>query len=128
MLSDLKKLLSPLNVIAEPERTHADHKRADIEVFFGSTLHIPIEIKRDSHKDVWKAIHEQLIAKYSREQGSDGYGIYIVFWFNAGHLHVAGDGGNKPKTPLELQQRLTATVPHELQHKITVLVIDCAKP
>ncbi|NBW49538.1 MAG: hypothetical protein EBR49_05520 [Betaproteobacteria bacterium] len=128
LLSDLKKLLNPLNVIAEPERPHADHKRADIEVFFGSTLHIPIEIKRDSHKDVWKAIHEQLIAKYSREQGSDGYGVYIVFWFDPKNLHVAGDGGNKPKTPLELQQRLAATVPRELQHKITVLVIDCAKP
>jgi hypothetical protein len=128
LLSDLKRLLKPLNVIAEPERTHADQKRADIEVFFGSTLHMPIEIKRDSHKDVWKAIHEQLIAKYSREQGSDGYGVYIVFWFNAGNLHVAGDGGNKPKTPQELQQRLTATVPRDLQHKITVLVIDCAKP
>jgi hypothetical protein len=128
LLSDLKKLLTPLNVIAEPERTHADHKRADIEVFFGSTLHIPIEIKRDSHKDVWKAIHDQLIAKYSREQGSDGYGVYLVFWFDPQNLHAAGDGGNKLKTPLELQQRLTATIPRELQHKITVLVIDCAKP
>lgn len=128
LLSDLKRLLKPLNVIAEPERTHADQKRADIEVFFGSTLHIPIEIKRDSHKDAWKAIHEQLIAKYSREQGSDGYGVYIVFWFNAGNLHVAGDGGSKPKTPHELQQRLAATVPSDLKRKITVLVIDCAKP
>jgi CO dehydrogenase/acetyl-CoA synthase beta subunit len=43
-------------------------------------------------------------------------------------MPVAGDGGNKPKTPQELQQRLAATVPKELKNKIAVLVIDCSKP
>nr|WP_315494335.1 hypothetical protein [uncultured Rhodoferax sp.] len=127
LLSDLKKHLHPLQVNAEPEGNYADHKRADIKVLY-ATHQVPIEIKRDSHKDLWKAIHEQLIAKYSREHSSDGYGVYIVFWFNHAPMPVAGDGGNKPKTPQELQQRLAATIPNELKHKISVLVIDCAKP
>jgi hypothetical protein len=91
-------------------------------------LQFPIEIKRDSHKDLWKAIKQQLIAKYSRELTSDGYGIYLVFWFGQNTMPPAGDGGTKPKTPLELQHRLAATVPQEFGGKIAVLVIDCARP
>lgn len=127
LLSDLKKHLLVLDVSAEPEGNYADHKRADIKVIYGA-LQIPIEIKRDSHKDIWKAIHEQLIAKYSREHSSDGHGVYIIFWFDKDRMPVAGDGGNKPKTPQELQHRLTTTIPKELKNKITVLVIDCSKP
>lgn len=102
-------------------------KRADIKIIYGA-LQVPIEIKRESHKDVWKAIQEQLVAKYSREQASDGHGIYLVFWFKANMTSAAADGGTKPKTPQEFQQRLTATVPAELKQKIAVLVIDCSKP
>lgn len=127
LLSDLKKHLLALHINAEPEGNYADRKRADIKIIYDA-LQIPIEIKRDSHKDIWKAIHEQLIARYSREHASDGYGVYIVFWFYKDPMPVAGDGGNKPKTPQELQQRLTDTVPKELKNKITVLVIDCSKP
>lgn len=127
LLSDLKKLLVPTGVNAEPEGLYAEHKRSDIKVIYG-TWQIPVEIKRDAHKDLWKAIHEQLIAKYSREVSSEGYGVYIVFWFGTHTMPPAADGGHKPKTAQELQQRLFATVPKDLQHKTAVLVIDCAKP
>ncbi len=127
LLSDLKKHLSPLGVNAEPEGVYADQKRADIKVLY-QTMQLPIEIKCDSHADLWTAIQTQLIAKYSREHSSDGYGIYIVFWFDKARQRSPGDGGTKPKTPQELQQRLVATVPAELRKKIAVLVIDCAKP
>lgn len=127
LLSDLKKHLHPLGLKAEPEGHYAEQKRADIKVIHG-VLQMPIEIKRDTHKAVWTAISDQLVAKYSREVASDGYGIYIVFWFGGNNLHPAGDGGNKPKTAKELQDRLTASVPQALKNKIAVLVIDCAKP
>jgi len=127
LLSDLKIRLLALGINAEPEGHYANQKRADIKVIYGA-FQIPIEIKRDSHKDIWKAIHQQLITKYSREHASDGYGIYIVFWFDKDPMPVACDGGNKPKTPQELQLRLAATIPKELKNKITVLVIDCSKP
>jgi hypothetical protein len=126
LLSHLKGRLHALRVSAEQEGTYADQKRADIKISYGA-LHFPIEIKRDSHRDLWKAIIEQLIAKYSRERSSDGYGIYVVFWFGKNDMPPAADGGNKPKTPQELQQRLAATVPSELSNKITVLVIDCSR-
>lgn len=126
LLSDLKLRLDSLHINAEPEGRYADEKRADIKVS-AQGYNIPIEIKRETHKkELWKAIEHQLIAKYTRELASDGYGIYLVFWFGGAQQPVAGDGGTKPKTALELQERLQKTVPLGYQHKITVLVIDCS--
>jgi hypothetical protein len=127
LLSDLKKQLAPLDIVAEPEGRYADQKRADIKVI-AAPHHIPIEIKRESHRDLWKAIRDQLIAKYGRESASDGYGVFLVFWFTGALGAAPTDGGTAPKTPQELQQRLAATVPESLRHKIAVLVVDCSKP
>ena len=127
LLSDLKVRLQPSGVNAEREGHYADDKRADIKVLF-DRWHIPVEIKRDTHPDVWTAIPNQLIAKYSREAASEGYGVYIVFWFQGKLKAAALDGGRKPSTPQELQQRLMATVPPELQSKIAVRVLDCSLP
>ncbi len=125
LLFALKPRLALLAVSAEPEGRYADEKRADIKV---SALgyHIPIEIKREMHKDLWSAISNQLIARYTRELASDGYGVFLVFWFDGIRQPVAGDGGTRPKTPGELQERLQRTVPAGYQHKIAVLVIDCS--
>ncbi len=126
LLSDLKKHLVLVGVSAEPEGRYADEKRADIKVI-AAPHQIPIEIKLETHADIWKAIREQLIAKYSRELASDGYGIYLVFWFTGNLKAAPTDGGQKPKTPQELERRLASTLPEELQHKVTVLVVDCSK-
>jgi hypothetical protein len=127
LLSDLKPRLARAGVLAEPEGRYADEKRADIKVMAG-LHHIPVEIKREAHPDVWKAIGGQLVAKYGREKASDGYGIFLVFWFTGNMKAAPTDGGAKVKTPMELQQRLAATVPEALRHKIAVLVVDCSKP
>lgn len=127
LLSDLKKHLTPMGIGAEREGHYADAKRADIKVI-AMPNHIPVEIKRETHPDVWKAIREQLVARYGRESASDGYGIYLVFWFTGNMKAAPTDGGAKVKTPQELQRRLAATVPEALKHKIAVLVVDCSKP
>lgn len=127
LLSDLKRHLAPLGISAEAESQFADETRADIKVT-AVPYHLPIEIKGEWHKDVWKAIREQLVIKYGRESASDGYGIFLVFWFYGKFNSTPTDGGSKPKTPQELQRRLAATVPEALKHKIAVLVVDCSKP
>ena len=125
LLSYLKIRLAPVGINAEPEGRYADAKRADMKVS-AQGYHIPVEIKREMHQDLWKAIPNQLIARYTREIASDGYGIFLVFWFGGAGQPVAGDGGTRPKTALELQERLQQTVPEGYQHKIAVLVIDCS--
>lgn len=125
LLSDLKQRLTPLDVSAEPEGRYADEKRADIRVSTQG-YNIPVEIKRESHADLWKAISEQLIAKYTRDPGCDGFGIYLVFWFGGTKQPPPFDGGTRPQAPQELEDRLTRTVPDGHRHKIAVLVMDCS--
>jgi len=107
--------------------TSIDKKRADIGIASG-LIHIPLEAKGEWNRDLWKAIDKQLIAQYCREPASDGYGIYLVFWFTGNLKAAPTDGGAKVKSPQDLQQRLTATIPEALKHKIAVLVVDCSKP
>lgn len=128
LLTALEPRLSPLAITVIPERQLADKKRADIGIASG-LIHIPLEAKGEWNPDLWKAIDKQLIAQYCREPACDGYGIYLVFWFNSDRKKPgATDGGSPPKTPQELQQRLKATVPNSHKHKIAVLVVDCSKP
>lgn len=134
LLSDLKERLGKLNINAEREGNYADDKRADIKILFGGTngFNIPIEIKKDNHDDLWRSIHEQLIAKYIRDPGTDGYGIYLVFWFgerkNEKKIRPSPDGGKQPRSAQELENRLRQTLSPEESHRIQVCVIDCALP
>ncbi len=130
LLSDLQDRLGKLNIDAQREGSYADDKRADIKVSFGGTdgFNIPIEIKKDSHTDLWRAIHEQLIAKYVRDPGTDGYGIYVVFWFGGNGMPSSSGSGRNPRSAQELDDCLRHTLSSEEKHRIQVCVIDCALP
>ncbi|PJA32766.1 MAG: hypothetical protein CO187_03070 [Zetaproteobacteria bacterium CG_4_9_14_3_um_filter_53_7] len=129
LLSDLKERLGTLDIDAQPEARYADDKRADIRVSFGGTngFSVPVEIKKDSHKDLWRSIREQLITKYTRDPDTDGFGIYLVFWFGGMSMPLPHDG-KKPKTAKELKEKLLETLSLEERRKISVCVIDCALP
>lgn len=128
MLSDLRYRLAPLGVDAEPEGRYADEKRSDIRVSFGG-FNVPIEIKKSSHRDLWSAIGNQLIAKYTRDPGADGHGIYVVFWLgNEPERCQMPGAGRRPKSAAELEERLRATLSPEAGHLIGVRVIDIARP
>lgn len=124
LLSDLKQMLQPYNVDAQAEGRYGDDKRADIRVAFGSRLAIPIEIKKNSHRKIWRAVDEQLVAKYTRAPESNGYGIYLLFWFGPDHMRVMPPRGRRPKTPVELKEQLEAQLAPGLRAKIGIVVID----
>lgn len=128
LLSDLNERLGKQGINAEREGNYADDKRADIKVIFGGIngFNVPIEIKKDSHDDLWSAIHTQLIPRYIRDPGTGGYGIYLVFWFGGQGMRPSPDGGGKPRSALELGGRLRQTLSTEESRRIWVCVIDCA--
>ena len=128
LLSDLRLRLAPLGVDAELEVTYADDKRADIRVSCDG-FNVPIEIKKSSHAHLWKAIRDQLIAKYTRDPGCDGYGIYLVFWFGRDRCQRPPTGP-APETPDALREQLlaAANLSPEERRKISVCVIDVSKP
>ena len=128
LLSDLQNRLKPLDIDAQAEAHYADYKRSDIRVSFGG-FNVPVEIKKSCHRDLWSAIGTQLIAKYTRDPGADGYGIYLVFWFgHTEHCRPTPGEGTPPKSAGELEERLRGTLSSEERHKISICVIDVAKP
>lgn len=125
-LSDLQEKLMPLDIKADREASHADNTRADMQISYKS-LSLPIEVKKSHSNDLWKGIREQLIPKYTRDPGADGRGIYLVFWFGE-------DSPRNPKTkirpanPDELQHQLEDSLTPEEADKVSIHVIDVARP
>ena len=126
LLSDLRHKLEPLGIDAQPEGRYADDKRADIRVSFGG-FNVPVEIKRSSHRDLWSAIRKQLIARYTRDPGADGHGIYLVFWFGRECCQTP-ESGRRPRGAAELEERLRETLSPDEARKISICVVDVSSP
>ena len=129
LLSDLRLKLERVEVNvkidAQREVSYADDKSGDIGVTHGD-FNVPVEIKKSTHRDLWRAIREQLIAKYTRDPGADGYGIYLVFWFGTEGCQMP-PSGKRPTSAHELQERLMDTLSPDEKFKISICVIDVSK-
>ncbi len=125
LLSDLNRLL-PGNVTARREGSYADDNRADIVVGCGG-VEVPVEIKRNGHRDLWSAAHDQLIAKYARAPATGGYGIYLVFWFGQDDTQPPPIGP-PPAGPRELQERAEGSLSDAERRKVSVVVLDVSRP
>ena len=109
-------------VDAQPEGRYANDRRADIRVACHD-FQVPIEIKKNSHRDLWSAMHGQLLAHYTQDPATDGYGIYLVFWFGADGTPPPPDGP-PPRCAAELETRLAASLSAAQARRIAVRVID----
>ena len=125
LLSDLRQHLSQ-GVDAQPEGQYANDKRADIRVSYGN-FQVPVEIKKNMHRDLWSAPRNQLIAQYTIDPNTDGYGIYLVFWFGKDRTQPP-PSGTRPTNAEELKKRLEATLSPDEARKISVCVIDVSRP
>ena len=126
LLSDLQNRLEQLDIDAQPEGRYTNEKRSDIRVYFGGS-NVPVEIKKNSHQKLWSALRDQLIANYTSTPGTDGYGIYLVFWFGKDRTPPP-PSGTRPATAEELKERLEATLSPDEARKISVCVIDVSRP
>ena len=88
---------------------------------------MPVEIKKNSHRDLWSALRRQLIGKYTTGRATSGYGIYLVLWFGADATTTSPDG-YRPDAPEELRRRLAQELTSDEARKISVIVIDVTKP
>ena len=107
---------------AEPEGHYARDTRADISVSF-EDLRVPVEIKKNTHRELWIALRTQLISKYSRDPGAAGHGIYLVLWFGAAGSTRCPSGA-RPQSAAELQRCLQSGLSHEESARIAVHVVD----
>lgn len=119
----------PEGVDVQPEGQYAADRRADIRAG-ARDFNVPVEIKKNTHTDLWTAIEDQLIAKYTTDPETGGYGIYVVLWFGStieGYRRHPSDD-DRPHTPDELARRLNESLGHEQRRKIGIVVLDVTKP
>lgn len=116
----------PSEIDAAREGHYVSDKRADIRVSYGG-FNVPTEIKKDSHRDLWSALQEQLIGQYTTDPATSGHGIYLVLWTGGDKISRRPDG-NHPATPDELRELLEGDVAPEQTSKISVRVLDITKP
>lgn len=121
MLSDLRQRL-PQGVAAEPEGHYARDRRADIRVSF-QDFQVPVEIKKNGHQDLWRACRTQLIEQYTRDPATDGFGIYLVFWFGP-QFTQRSPSGHRPADAQKLRKHLQETLSDDERRKISIEVID----
>ena len=116
----------PSEVELEPEASYASGWQADIGARCRD-FNVPIEIKRDRSRDLWRALRTQLMGQYTTDPATSGYGIYLVLWFGDGKVQTPPDG-NRPRTPEEFEQRLVQDLTQDERRKISVIVMDVSKP
>lgn len=116
----------PSGTDAAPEGRYAADRRADIRVAYGG-FNIPIEIKKNSHPDLWSARRNQLIDRYTTDPATSGYGIYLVLWFGPDETTRSPDGV-RPATPDDLRRVLESELPSDEPRKVSVIVMDVTKP
>ena len=127
LLSNLRSRLERLEIDAQPEGRYADDKRADIRVAYRNRFNVPVEIKKSNHRGLWTSIRDQLVEKYTRDPGCDGYGIYVVLWFGSDGV-VPSPAGKRPSTAEALKQALVRSLGASERLKLSIVVIDVAEP
>jgi len=126
----LKPRLIHLDIHIEPEAHMAADKRADIVILLPGQK-LPLELKRDTHADLWHACESQLERLYTRDPEAEGYGIYVVFWFGnqrAGRLSVPPTGIDRPESANDLEIALRSVIPNDKRHYLEAIVFDVTTP
>jgi energy-coupling factor transporter ATP-binding protein EcfA2 len=101
--------------VVNKENDEADN-RVDLNLKYqlNSKFEVQVECKKDSHRDIYTAIEEQLIDKYLCKQVQ--FGIYLVYYF-----------GNK-KDKEKMFKRIQESVPVKFKDKVKIICIDLTNP
>ncbi|OHC69597.1 MAG: hypothetical protein A3H93_02885 [Rhodocyclales bacterium RIFCSPLOWO2_02_FULL_63_24] len=126
LLDLLRPRLQPMDIEAQKEGYFAEDRRADIRVSYRSGRWIvPVEIKRDRHTDVWRAIGNQL-TRYAQDPAAGGYGIYVVLWFGGKGMPFP-PSGSRPRTAADVERELQAILTPAERTRISVVVLDVSQ-
>ena len=129
LLPLLRARLLPFGIDCQPEGDYFNDKRADIRVSFRNTFDLPIEIKGEWNESLWTGLRKQLIGQYAIAPKAAEHGTYLVLWFGGGRQRAGTlDGGKRPRSASELQERLTALLNPAEQKRVFVRVIDLGWP
>lgn len=125
VLDKLRDRLRLMAVSLHREASAAGDRRADMQAAYvapGIQIVIPIEVKKDAHRDLWTAWREQLDKGYANDPAAGGFGIYLVLWFNQDPGR--SPKGLRPRTAAELQSALQQGIPEADRRRLAVRVMD----
>lgn len=122
----LQSRMTALNLLVAIERYMADQNRSDITVsamLGGHQKLLVVEVKGQWHKELFSAASAQLYERYSVHPDAAQQGVYLVLWF--GQDGPIADKKNLNITdPDALRDAIVEQMPHELHHRIDVVVVD----
>ncbi|SEM83956.1 hypothetical protein [Bradyrhizobium sp. OK095] len=129
LLELIRHRLYPLKISVEPEGHMVADKRSDIVIGLPG-LKVILELKRDTHPDLWTAHNDQLDRFYTRDPDASGYGIYAIFWYGTNRKGRIPRllGTPPPRSPEELKQRLENLISGQRRSKLRVAVLDVSVP
>ena len=116
----------PAHISVDREVRYPNDARPDISVSYGDSR-VPIEVKRNDNRDLWRAARTQLMAKYTIDPATNGHGIYVVLWFGRDRTQFSPTG-TRPAAPADLQSQLEDTISDHERRTIYFSVIDVAAP
>lgn len=130
----LRRFHIPVHYAATEARSGND-RRADVLLTSAAPIlagqraaALPIEAKRHWNDELWTAVDNQLVP-YCRSAGSNGHGVYLIFWFGSYRTMPAlPDGAARPTTAGGLADALRARLKPDLADSITIVVIDVSDP
>ena len=122
----------PSGISCQPEGHLADGRRVDIKCSYDNLM-LPIEVKGQWHRSLWRAADEQLYGLYSSDWRADSKGIYLVFWFgqevpNNKKPTSPENGERCPETADELREELAKNSFAAQQKRIEIFVLDLVRP
>ncbi len=115
----------------EPETHVAGDKEVDISCSTG-TLRIPIEVKGQWNRDLWRGADTQLDRLYASDWRAERRGIYLVLWFGdqskrSKQLTSPGRGKKRPCTPNGLLDALAAGSKAAQEGRTAIFLLDLAR-
>lgn len=128
LLERLTDRLKRYGVVATiPEAQRREGTRADMLFLSHAGRTLPVEVKRHYHEDMWTASGDQLLG-YAQTRGSDGFGIYLVFWFgNDIGKPPSRPDGRRADSARQLESLLNEDLPVETRNYIRVIVFDVSR-
>lgn len=117
--------LKPMGVHIVKEQPTARDKRSDMAITLsrhGRHISVPIEVKLDSHVNVWGAWDTQLLDLYVPDPDSCNLGVYLVMF--TGHKTRPAHGGKRPKSAEAMAQAYNELIPSSYAGRLYGMVLD----
>ena len=124
-LDYLEREMAPMGIHIGKEQPTAGDKRSDMAITLtrrGRHISVPVEVKLDSHPEVWRAWETQLMRLYVPDPDAGGHGVYLVMF--TGHKTRRSQTRERPHSAEAMAQAFCALIPATYHGRLYGAVLD----